>query len=200
MDRKPTPFTALSASKQALTAETFLAVHRSFVNEPPRLLRLPPLGHLQVFEDHKQRLSVNSVLYALSPRFVAFQVMHKASEQLVERMLTCFLSARHGRLALRSPCSTSFRAKDSISKPQVANISLDGKRMDYRSGLYEVNDFLAQVQYFPDANYYGPDELEATKIVSLHKKQVLLTDGEYSVNSSVSIEIISLTDPLIIEP
>ena len=58
VDRKLTPFTAPEGSQQALTASTFLAVHRSFVNEPPRLLRLAPHeGHLQVFEDHKQRLA-----------------------------------------------------------------------------------------------------------------------------------------------
>jgi len=142
-----------------LMATTFLAVHRSFVNEPPRIVLLEPQsGVLNVFEDHAN--------------FASFLVRHKAAEFLVERTLSIFLTTSHGRV-------------QSISSSATAKSSVDGKRLEYRASLFELNKFLAQLQFAPDPNYNGPDELV-----------ILLTDDEYAVNTSVPIEIASLSDPL----
>lgn len=116
-----------------LMATTFLAVHRSFVNEPPRIVLLEPQsGVLNVFEDHAN--------------FASFLVRHKAAEFLVERTLSIFLTTSHGRV-------------QSISSSATAKSSVDGKRLEYRASLFELNKFLAQLQFAPDPNYNGPDEL-----------------------------------------
>lgn len=125
----------------------------------------PKSGLLEVFEDHVQ--------------FVSFSVKHKATEQQVDEMLTVFLSAQHGRIQ-----SISLQNETTNRGSQ----SHDGKRLEYRAYLYELNVFLAQVQFMPDPNYHGPDEI-----------MVLVTDGEYAVNTSVPIQIASLTDPVLIQ-
>lgn len=48
-------------------------------------------------------------------------------------------------------------------------LRLDGKRLEYTAWLYELNTFLAQLEFLPDPNYNGPDELV-----------VMITDGEYA--------------------
>ncbi|CAK9082964.1 unnamed protein product [Durusdinium trenchii] len=168
VDRKTTPYSSVGLEAEErgeLTASSFLAVHRSFVNEPPRIiLEEPRSGLLEVFEDHGQ--------------FASFMVMHKASEHLVDRMLTVFMSTSHGQLRSISLQNATDRGVRS---------SLDGKRLEYTAWLYELNTFLAQLEFLPDPNYNGPDELV-----------VMITDGEYEVNTSVPIQIASLTDPLII--
>lgn len=169
VDRKATPDSMVGLKAQdhsELTASTFLAVHRSFINQPPQITVLEPKsGLLEVFEDHVQ--------------FVSFSVKHKATEQQVDELLTVFLSAQHGRIQ-----SISLQNETTNRGSQ----SHDGKRLEYRAYLYELNVFLAQVQFMPDPNYHGPDEI-----------MVLVTDGEYAVNTSVPIQIASLTDPVLIQ-
>ena len=123
-----------------LTATAFLAVHRSFVNEPPRIMMLEPRsGHLHVFEDHGN--------------FMSFRVKHKASENLVDRALTVFLSTSHGSMR-------------TISSAAIPKSSVDGKRIEFSAKLFELNAFLSQLQYRPDPNYNGPDLMD-----------MLVTDG-----------------------
>jgi len=144
-----------------LTAGTFLSVHRSFVNEPPRIVMLEPRsGLLHVFEDHAN--------------FMSFMVKHKAAENLLDRDLTVFLSTTHGRVR-------------TISSAAISKSSLDGKRVEYTAKLHELNAFLSQLQYLPDPNYNGPDLMD-----------MLVTDGEYSVNTSVQVEIETMSDPITI--
>ena len=117
-----------------LTAGTFLSVHRSFVNEPPRIVMLEPRsGLLHVFEDHAN--------------FMSFMVKHKAAENLVDRDLTVFLSTSHGRVR-------------TISSAAIPKSSLDGKRVEFTAKLHELNAFLSQLQYLPDPNYNGPDLMD----------------------------------------
>ena len=117
-----------------LMTSTFLAVHRSFVNEPPRIVMLEPRsGLLNVYEDHAS--------------FMSFLVKHKAAENLVDRDLTVFLSTSHGRMR-------------TISSAAMPMSSLDGKRIEFTAKLHELNAFLSQLQYLPDPNYNGPDLMD----------------------------------------
>jgi len=169
VDRKANPQNMVDLQSQAggaMTASTFLAVHRSFVNERPQItLREPKSGMLQVFEDHAQ--------------FVSFSVTHKATELLVDREITAFIRVSHGKIQ-----SISAENETTVTTHSQSH---DGKRLEYRAYLYELNIFLAQVQFMPDPNYFGPDEL-----------LLMVTDGQYVVNASVPIQITSLTDPVMI--
>ena len=136
-----------------LMATTFLAVHRSFVNEPPRIRMLEPRsGHLHLFEDHGN--------------FISFEVRHKAAENLVDRALTVFFSTSHGKVR-------------TISSAAMPKTSVDGKRVEFTAKLHELNAFLSQLQYLPDPNYNGPDLLDmlVTDGVPLFNRMAFLVSG-----------------------
>eukprot|EP00930_Biecheleria_cincta_P038907 TRINITY_DN26756_c0_g3_i1.p1 TRINITY_DN26756_c0_g3~~TRINITY_DN26756_c0_g3_i1.p1 ORF type:complete len:2437 (+),score=322.57 TRINITY_DN26756_c0_g3_i1:864-7313(+) len=123
-----------SVENQSLKASTLLAVHRSFVNEPPTIILLEPRsGILKAFEDHHS--------------YVSLQVTHKADELLVPRALMVTLTLTHGRLR-------------TISGEAVVRTSMVERRIEYRGRLRDINNFLAQLEYVPDKNYHGEDHLK----------------------------------------
>ena len=142
-----------------LSVSTLIGVHRYFVNESPTLRMLEPYdGLLRVFEDH--------------PSHVGFVVTHKAARQLVGRPLLVVLRVEHGYVR-------------SITGSEVSGLSEDRRQIHYRAPLLELNNFIAQVEYVPDPNYNGGDEMF-----------VSVTDREFTVNVTVPIEIAPLTDLL----
>eukprot|EP00929_Paragymnodinium_shiwhaense_P076937 TRINITY_DN39600_c0_g5_i1.p1 TRINITY_DN39600_c0_g5~~TRINITY_DN39600_c0_g5_i1.p1 ORF type:complete len:7063 (+),score=1414.31 TRINITY_DN39600_c0_g5_i1:190-21189(+) len=116
----------------SLTATTFFAVYRKFVNEPPRIRILEPQdGIVNLFEDHTAYFSL--------------EVLHKAEEQQVPRPILVSLGVSHGYLR-------------SLSHSVAVRLdSGDRREVEYRGPLHDVNDFLAQIEYVPDPNYAGPD-------------------------------------------
>jgi hypothetical protein len=148
-----------SNSDVGLKASTLIAVHRSFVNEPPKISLLEPTsGILRTFEDHAA--------------YVSFIVDHKAADQLVGRTLRATLKVSHGHLR-------------TLTDAASVRLSPDGRQIEYQASLYKLNDFLAQIEYAPDPNYFGDDKLFIT-----------VTDLEFYVNSSIPIEVASQSDPL----
>lgn len=147
------------SSAPGLTTRTSFAVYRRFVNEPPQIIILEPTSSLlRTFEDHAA--------------YVSLQVTHKATEQLVGCPLEVSLMVFNGHLR-------------TLSQSAAVRIADGRRRLNYRAPLQELNNFLVQIEYVPDHNYAGSDEL----IISV-------SDMEFFVNSTIPIEVAPLTDPL----
>jgi len=144
---------------RGLHASMFFAVYRSFVNEAPKIHILEPAGGMvQTLEDN--------------PTYVSLQVTHKATDQLVGRPLIGTLRVEHGFVR-------------TISAAAVVRMEFDRRQIEYRAPIYDLNDFLAQIEYVPDPNYVGDDELLFE-----------VTDLEFVVNVTLPISIAPLSDPL----
>lgn len=151
--------------RKALNASTRLAIHRRFVNEPPRIRLLEPRsGVLYVLEDHQG--------------YVSFQVAHKAVEQLVPKSMTCRLHVTHGYVR---PLAVAAMVRSGLDS------AVERRSIEFRSPLSDLNDFLAQLEYTPDPNFAGADEMTLS-----------VSDGEFAINTSVPIIIQPVSDPLVL--
>jgi len=149
----------LGFSGQSLNASMFFAIYRSFVNEPPALHVIEPAsGHLETLEDN--------------PTYVSFAITHKAHDQLVGRPFVVTLTVSHGFVR-------------TISAAAIVKMATDRRSIEYRAMFFEVNDFLAQIEYIPDPNYSGEDEIVA-----------VVTDLQFTVNVTIPVVILPLSDPL----
>eukprot|EP00927_Polykrikos_kofoidii_P076636 TRINITY_DN73700_c0_g1_i1.p1 TRINITY_DN73700_c0_g1~~TRINITY_DN73700_c0_g1_i1.p1 ORF type:complete len:1021 (+),score=129.48 TRINITY_DN73700_c0_g1_i1:191-3064(+) len=124
-----------STGPPGLRASTFVAVYRSFVNEPPRIRILEPqVDFLDVLEDH--------------PSYLSFELSHKAAEHNVPRSIGLTLSVSHGRLR-------------SLTGGATVRLSAESRReIHYRGPIHDLNELLVQIEYVPDPSYSGPDRVD----------------------------------------
>lgn len=144
---------------RALNASMFFAVYRRFVNEPPKIHIIEPeSGKVETLEDN--------------PTYVSLRVTHKATDQLVGTPFVVTMNVSHGFIR-------------TISASTVVKMTPNRREIEYRAPFYELNDFLAQIEYVPDPNYHGDDKLFVT-----------VADLEFKVNVTMPIVISPLADPL----
>lgn len=136
----------LATRRPSRNATVYLAVYRKFVEAPPTLRLITPekeAAALQVQED--------------TGGFCSFVVGHKAAAEFPERQLTVYMNVSHGDVhsLSKSAVVKSVRRMHNQAQPGDSEVY----QMVYQAPLEGLNEFLAQLEYIPFANYHGPDEL-----------------------------------------